>query len=295
MKVKCDRLEWKAALVAGLFLNCGVALDASSSFDRWGKPLNLDGVISTLPYVDGVSGMQETRDTGIFSAGAIVPLLKKNAAVAGYVEEKSYNPNYAAPVGFTMPIIFSAASVSGQYALENHPLKKLLDDPNTVVNAQFDDPNTVVNAQFSSDYDSPPRFHAANSTPVPLADGRYVTVLLTDGRFVNELNNRRQTMLHIAVAKGNLNVVMQILARTSIHDEHPLHPNIVDDDGRTPADYLEEIDDITARVAIQNALHNVGAAYAMAGNHIITYTQTTGACEYDDHLSGDGVPGVTTN
>jgi hypothetical protein len=315
MEIKCNRLKWKAALVAGLFLNCGVALDASSSSDRLGKPLNLDGVISTLPCFDWVSGMRETRDTGIFLAGAIVPLLAKNAAVASYIEGKNYNPNYTALVGLTIPIIFLAASVSGQYALENHPLKKLLGDPNTVVNIQL------------SSGDTPLHIAAGNSliaTELLLNDGRLdvnehndrgetplyvamrynrsgshtaiINILLNSLRFlINSRDNHGRTMLHIAVMQGDIRVVTQLLALRNGDGYHGyvLDVNIRDDMGRTPADYLEGIDNMHTRMEIQDALAGAEATYGRDGNHIKTHNRDTGAYECAEHSNGNPVQAVT--
>jgi hypothetical protein len=116
-----------------------------------------------------------------------------------------------------------------------------------------------------------------------------ITLITGSGRFrINSRDNSGRTMLHIAVIEGNLNVVTQILdLRTEEFGEDPkndkLNVNIVDDEGRTPADYLEDIENAETRMEIQNALAGAGAIYGQDGQHIAIYDDDTGVLTYGNH------------
>jgi hypothetical protein len=74
-----------------------------------------------------------------------------------------------------------------------------------------------------------------------------------------------------------------------------LEVDIKDDEGKTPADYLEEIDDVATRVNIQNALAGKGAQYGLAGNHITAYNPNTPAITYAAHDADSDVKEVSSS
>jgi hypothetical protein len=291
MEIKCNQLEWKAALAAGLFLNCGIMLEAS------------------IPYFSGWKDRTKL-DARIAIGSTIASIDKKNDVINSYLMAKSYNPNQKVMIGYLVPIIFLAACLPTPSS-GDHPLKKLLENNDTVVAAETALGDTPLHAAA---------MNSADALELLLADGRLdineanndgktplymamecnekgshapaIRLITSSNRFlVNSRDNRGRTMLHIAVAEGNLPVVEQILALRDGTDEEPLrplplNPNIVDEKGRTPADYLGDIEDVKTRMYIQNALAGAGAEYGRDGQHIALFDSSTGDLEYEDHVAG---------
>jgi hypothetical protein len=276
MEIKCNRLEWRSALVAGLFLNCGVVLEALlpspvPCFSEWDDRTKLDSRVAIGSNIASIDKMYDL--------------------ISSYIAGKSYNPNQMVMIGNSLPIIFFAACLPNPVS-GDHPIRKLFNDNNTVITTE------------TATGDTPAHVGAANSLAAMqeiIADGRldinehnnagktplYVAmecnrenshrdiILLITGcsRFlVNSRDNRGRTMLHVAVQEGNAHVAEQILGLIGTpYNGHTLNIDVVDDVGRTPADYLEEIADIEARVAIQNILHEVEATYANGGYQVTGY------------------------
>ncbi|MDR0740451.1 MAG: hypothetical protein LBF34_01945 [Puniceicoccales bacterium] len=290
MEIKCNRLEWRSALVAGLFLNCGIALDASIPyFSEWRDRTKLDSHIAIGTTIASID--------------------KKNDLITNYLAGKSYNPNQKVIMGYYLPIIYYVACLPNPTSGE-HSLKKLLEDSTTVVAVETALGDTPMHAAA---------INSAAALELLIADGRldvnehnnagktpiYVAMECNSGsshaasinllkgsdRFlINSRDNKGRTMLHIAVIEGDSNVITQILTLTA--SGQTLDVNIKDNQGQTPADYLEDIDNIATRVEIQNVLFGASAHFGVAGYHIISYNQTSGACECDEHSSDVAVPAI---
>jgi hypothetical protein len=138
--------------------------------------------MTSLPYFAGAVTDRQTHDMGIALGSSIVSFDKKDTTTANYVTGRSYNPNQVVVVGLKVPPAFFEASVAGQYTLEKHPVKTILDGVNAVVNVQL----------------------ASGNTPLHVAatNSRVATELfVNDGRLdVNGHNNDGETPLYLAYA-----------------------------------------------------------------------------------------------
>jgi ankyrin repeat protein len=291
MEIKCNRLEWRSVLVAGLFLNYGAVLEASiPCFSEWNDRTKLDSRIAIGTSVASIDKMGDL--------------------INSYLAGKTYNPNQKVMIGYYLPVIFYAACLPNP-TTGDHLLKKILEDNMTVVAVETALGDTPMHAAainssaalellIADERLDINEHNNSGKTPIYVAmecnngnsHSAAINLLKGTSRFlINSRDNRGRTMLHIAVAEGNQNVVTQIFA---LEDKggNPLDANIKDDLGQTAADYLEDIDNVATRVAIQNALDSNNAIYGMAGNHITSYTQGTGACEYAAHAADVAVPEV---
>ncbi|MDR2371710.1 MAG: ankyrin repeat domain-containing protein [Puniceicoccales bacterium] len=293
MEIKCNRLEWRSALVAGLFLNCGIALEGS------------------IPYLGGWK--DRTKLISRFAIGSSIASIDKMPdLLTSYVAGKSFNPNQNAMFGSNLPIIFWMVCLPNP-ATGEHPLRKLLDNNDTVVTVETALGDTPMHAAainssaalellIADERLDVNEHNNSGKTPIYVAmecnnGGSHlaaINLLKSCDRFlINSRDNHGRTMLHVAVAEGDLNVITQILA---LQDKsgNSLGVNITDDEDKTAADYLEDIDNIATRVEIQNALSGASAHFGVAGYHIDSYASTSGACECAEHGSDAEVSAVSS-
>jgi hypothetical protein len=300
MEIKCNQLGWRSAFIAGLFLNCGVTLGA------WAETETM----KTLPQFNALRNL----DMRVVIGSTMVSLSKKDSAIASTLSGKSLNPNQFVTVGLSVPIVFMAASVAGQYALDNHPLKTILEDVSASVNVQLASGDTPLHVAAKNSNVAtelllldgrldPNEHNNEGKTPWYLAfernrSGSHVATInlfVTDSRFlINSRDNWGRTALHVAVWDGNFEVLQQLLAlRGNTYNGYKLDVNIPDCMDRMPADNLEEVADITLRAKIQNALAEVEAVYGLDGTHISAYSAES--VTYGTHNSGDTVMVVSVN
>ncbi|MDR1590394.1 MAG: ankyrin repeat domain-containing protein [Puniceicoccales bacterium] len=299
MEIKSNQSEWRSALVAGLFLSCGMVLKAET----------------TAPQIPCWSAMSDDskRDVRVVIGTNVARTELLGDLVNSFLTGKSIDPNKKVIVGPYLPLIFFAASVSGASynTAETHPVKKLLDNNDTDV---------AVQTTFG---DTPLHVAAMNSnvaTQLLIDDGRLdvnehnsngetpyyralyygktdcATTLVNSPKFfINSRDNHGRTILHVAVRDGADAVVTKLINEKSIAwNDHSLEVNIKDAGGKTPADYLEDVDDIDTRAIIQDALKEGGATYGKVGRHITDYNAGDGTYKLTAHAENIAVVESTT-
>ncbi|MDR0590927.1 MAG: ankyrin repeat domain-containing protein [Puniceicoccales bacterium] len=277
MEIKYSQSRRKSAAIAGLLLGGnglffaleGILVQAAVR-DLPAPPPNLPLEIPVPSKLPPEAMFDRYSSIGSNTA----PWEKRQALYESFVNGKSFNPNQKTQEGFRIALICAVSTLP-----QNDLLQKLLANGDLIVSVK-----TALG-------NSPLHFAAAHSTEnlaLLLADGRLdineancsgktplfiamecenstnVNALLADPRIrVNATNERGWTALHIAVMHGDKDVVGQLMGLKASYgeDKHELNPNVKDDTGHTPADYLANIKDLDLRREIQNYLVYAEARY----------------------------------
>jgi ankyrin repeat protein len=211
--------------------------------------------------------------------------------VTSYINNKNYNPNQKVMMGYYLPLIFYVASLSAadelkillsnndtvvavETALGDTPmhaaainssecLKLLIADQRLNVNEHNNNGETPLYVAMKYHYVTP----GGDGTTISYSqlNDNVKELLLADFIQVDSVDEAFGcNMLHIAVKQKNENVVKQILA-IQTNRNYPLSDivNAKDKALKTPADYLEDIQDNVLRHNIQNALSGIGAVFGV--------------------------------
>ncbi|MDR1302991.1 MAG: ankyrin repeat domain-containing protein [Puniceicoccales bacterium] len=284
MEIKYSQSRRKSAVIAGLLLmGSGLFLSQVEAMAVRPPEVPIRSQLEIIPLAS--IPPQALHDRFVAIGASSAPYVGMQALLESFINGKSFNVNQKVIIGPRIPLINFIATLP-----EDDLLQKSL--------ANIDISVTIETAQGNT----PLHFAAAHSTPcltLLLKDGRLninetnrngetplyiamwyknqanVNALLADPRIrVNATNELGRAALHMAVIFGDEHVVSQLVGlfgHSSFGDnEHIFNPNVRDDTGRTPADYLVNIRDLDLQHRIQNLLHNVQAEYGTEGDNFVS-------------------------
>jgi hypothetical protein len=275
---KLNQLNGKRAFVAGFVLGYGgFAFGAVPEVPVY-RPLE-------IPYLSGWTDRTK-YDSRVAIGSNVATINKIKTLIESFASGKSFNTNQQVMIGYSLPLIYFAASLADATIL-----KKILEDGSAVVTTETALGNTPMHFAAENsleclkaliedgrldvnehNYNGETPLYIAMKYNLPGTSGSAgqnqasVNALLTCPRIrVNSRDNKGRTMLHVAVMFGETSVVEQLLNlyTTGAHgeDEQALNIDIKDDTGRTPADYLVAIKNEDVRGEIQGHLATAGAKY----------------------------------
>ncbi|MDR2807254.1 MAG: ankyrin repeat domain-containing protein [Puniceicoccales bacterium] len=260
MEKKSNLWIGKSAWIVSLTLGCShLTLEASlPCFSTWNDRTKLDSCIAL--------------------GATIASIDKLEAMITSFVAKgTSAVVNQKLIIGYSFPIIFPASCLKSTAALE-----KLLADHNTDVCVETALGNTPMHAAA---------INSGECLKLLINDGRLdinehnnegetplykaiefdnavaIEAIINADRFkVNSRDNLGRTMIHIAVIKCNKRVLNccsdpDFKAKLAAINQE-LKVNVEDDNGKTPADYLDDIKDLDAKKIMQGRLCALGAKYS---------------------------------